>query len=59
MGIKGLGKVKAVQLKCLAELSVRIAKAQASPSLSFTIPLPSRPIIWRSSPLWNRRFSFC
>ncbi len=38
MGIKGLGKVKAVQLKCLAELSVRIAKAQASPSLSFTNP---------------------
>lgn len=37
-GIKGLGKVKAVQLKCLAELSKRFARAQFSSEICFTDP---------------------
>ncbi len=37
--IRGLGKVKAVQLKCLAELSKRIAKAQFSDGISFRDPV--------------------
>ena len=36
--IRGIGPVKAVQLKCIAELSRRMAKAQAGSSLSFTDP---------------------
>lgn len=37
-GMKGLGKVKAVQLKCLAELSKRFARAQFSSEVCFTDP---------------------
>lgn len=36
--IKGLGKVKAVQLKCIAELSKRITKATFSNGISFKNP---------------------
>lgn len=36
--IRGVGKVKAVQIKCIAELSQRIARAQASGGLSFHDP---------------------
>lgn len=36
--IRGVGKVKAVQLKCIAELSRRFARAQASGGLSFSNP---------------------
>lgn len=36
--IKGIGKVKAIQLKCIAELSRRMAKQQAGRSLVFTDP---------------------
>ena len=36
--IRGICPVKAVQLKCIAELSRRMAKAQAGSSLSFTDP---------------------
>lgn len=36
--VRGIGRVKAVQLKCIAELSRRIAKTQAGSSLSFTDP---------------------
>lgn len=36
--IRGVGKVKAVQLSCLLELSRRLAKAEASPKLNFTCP---------------------
>ncbi len=36
--IRGVGKVKAVQLKCIAELSRRIARTQASGKLSFRDP---------------------
>lgn len=36
--VRGIGRVKAVQLKCIAELSRRIAKKQAGSSLSFTDP---------------------
>lgn len=37
--IRGLGKVKAVQLKCLAELSKRFARTQFSEGISFTDPV--------------------
>lgn len=36
--IHGIGKVKAVQLKCIGELSKRIAAAAARPALSFHHP---------------------
>lgn len=38
MKIKGIGKVKAIQLKCIAELSRRMAKEQARSQLVFTDP---------------------
>lgn len=37
-GIKGIGEVKAVKLKCLAELSKRISAARASDGMNFTNP---------------------
>lgn len=36
--LKGIGKVKAVQLKCLAELAARMAKASAGERLCFDTP---------------------
>ncbi len=36
--IAGIGKVRAMQLQCIGELSRRIAAAQARPRLSFTDP---------------------
>lgn len=36
--LKGIGKVKAVQIRCLAELAARMAKTRASEKLSFTDP---------------------
>lgn len=38
MQIRGIGKVKAVQLKCIAELSKRMAKQAAQNALSFSDP---------------------
>lgn len=38
MGIRGIGEVKAVKIKCIAELSNRLAKAQAGLSVQFTRP---------------------
>ena len=38
MEIKGIGKVKAVKLKCLAELSMRMAMAAAKKELQFLNP---------------------
>lgn len=38
MELKGVGRVKAIQLKCLGELSKRIAQASAGKRLSFTDP---------------------
>lgn len=38
MSIRGVGKVKAIQLKCIAELAGRFAKAQAAHGLSFKEP---------------------
>ena len=38
MKLKGIGKVKAVQLKCLAELAARMAKAAAGERLCFDTP---------------------
>ena len=36
--LRGIGKVKAVQLKCIAELSRRIAKTSSVPDVAFTGP---------------------
>ncbi len=36
--IKGIGKVKAVQIACISELAKRLAKARAGELLSFTCP---------------------
>ena len=36
--VRGIGPVKSVQLKCIAELSRRMAKEQAGSALSFTDP---------------------
>ncbi|MGI6071975.1 MAG: RadC family protein [Lachnospiraceae bacterium] len=38
MKIKGIGKVKALQIKAVAELSCRIARSRAAEGLSFTEP---------------------
>lgn len=38
MELKGIGKVKAIQLKCLAELAARMAKASAGERLCFETP---------------------
>ncbi|HBA70582.1 MAG TPA: hypothetical protein DCZ40_14690 [Lachnospiraceae bacterium] len=38
MGIKGIGQVKAVKLKCLAELSMRMAMTAAKKKLQFLNP---------------------
>ena len=38
MAVQGVGKVKAIQLKCIAELARRFAKAQAYGGLSFNEP---------------------
>lgn len=38
MKINGIGKVKAIQLKCIGELSKRMASAAARPGLSFQNP---------------------
>lgn len=39
MKIHGIGKVKAIQLKCIGELSKRMASAAARPGLSFQNPV--------------------
>lgn len=36
--IKGIGKVKAIKIKCIAELSMRIAKKNAKEKLTFSSP---------------------
>lgn len=38
MSIKGIGKVKAIQLKCIAELARRFSKIEAQKGLSFREP---------------------
>ena len=38
MGIKGIGQVKAVKIKCLAELSMRMAMTEAKKGLQFLNP---------------------
>ncbi len=38
MQIKGIGEVKAIKIKCLAELSMRMAKAKNEPLLRFDAP---------------------
>ena len=39
MKVNGIGKVKAIQLKCIGELSKRMAAAAARPGLSFNDPV--------------------
>ena len=36
--LRGIGEVKAVKIKCIAELSMRMAKARKAPLLKFTSP---------------------
>lgn len=36
--IKGIGKVKAIQILCLSELAKRLSKAKAKEKLTFTVP---------------------
>ena len=38
MGIDGIGEVKAVKIKCIAELSTRMAKQHAAQTLGFKMP---------------------
>ncbi|MDR2042905.1 MAG: DNA repair protein RadC [Clostridium sp.] len=38
LAVKGIGQVKAVRLKCLTELSMRISRARARPGLRFRDP---------------------
>lgn len=38
MSIKGIGKVKAIQILCLAELAKRLSKEEAAKQLSFNTP---------------------
>ncbi len=38
MKIKGIGKVKAIQISCISELTKRLAKASCGDSLSFSHP---------------------
>lgn len=38
MQVKGIGKVKAVQILCLSELAKRLSKANAQAGLNFTTP---------------------
>ncbi len=36
--VRGIGKVKAIQIRCLAELARRMAKAEALEGLDFSSP---------------------
>lgn len=38
LGVRGIGKVKAVQILCLSELAKRLSKAGAGPELNFHAP---------------------
>ena len=38
MEVRGVGQVKAVQLKCVAELAARMARAEAAQRLAFDTP---------------------
>ena len=53
--IDGIGKVKAIQLKTIAELSTRMAQAKAKDGLSFCGRTPWLPTIWNVSGMrmWN------
>ena len=55
MKLNGIGKVKAVQLKCIGELSKRIASTAARTQLSFGDPAPSPSITWNSSAMRSRK----
>ena len=46
MKIHGIGKVKAIQLKCIGELSKRMATAAAKPELSFHHPVTNCKVLY-------------
>ena len=50
MKVNGIGKVKAVQLKCIGELSKRMASAVARPRLSFNEPITIAKLLYGTSP---------
>lgn len=58
MEIKGIGQVKAVKLKCLAELSMRIAMATAKEGLRFLDPSSVAKYYMESLRREKRRKSF-
>ena len=50
MELRGVGKVKAIQLKCLGELSTRIARTSARKKLSFTDPGDNCALLYGAAP---------
>ena len=53
--IHGIGVVKAVQLKCIGELSKRIASEAARSMLILKIRIRSLRIIWNSFAIRSRK----
>lgn len=47
MRVRGIGKVKAIQILCLSELSKRMAKEKAASDWIFLHLIPSPVIIWK------------
>lgn len=45
--VRGIGRVKAVQILCIAELARRMAKETAAEGLDFLLPRRSQDTIWR------------
>ena len=56
--IRGIGTVKAVQLKCIGELSKRIAVSVAEKGVSFVIRHPLPISTWSCSAIRNRSCCF-
>lgn len=55
MKIQGIGQVKAIQLKCVGELSKRIATRRPRAGFHFMIRERSPIIIWRDSGMRRRK----
>lgn len=45
--VRGIGKVKAIQIRCLAELARRMAKAEALEGWIFLLRIRSPVTIWK------------
>lgn len=56
MKIHGIGKVKAIQLKCIGELSKRMQLLQRSRNCLFSILSQLQSIIWNSFVTKNRNY---